>query len=163
MWTTAKVCALSRNQPINWQTGDWSVRYLYGQEADVSDRCKASMLSTKLDTGSAVADQQCQGRTRSNLMVASNSITKLWQRKAHCQLRSTKFRPQSNYRDKTQCCMFTDETNTIACKVSIGLFLTYRTDSTDYLTISGFTSLNGLICLHSVLDKAGSQSVFKRT
>ena len=37
------------------------------------------------------------------------------------------------------------------------------TDSTDYLTISGFTSLNGLICLHSVLDKAGSQSVFKRT
>ena len=38
-----------------------------------------------------------------------------------------------------------------------------RTDSTDYLTISGFTSLNGLICLHSVLDKAGSQSVFKRT
>ena len=36
-------------------------------------------------------------------------------------------------------------------------------DSTDYLTISGFTSLNGLICLHSVLDKAGSQSVFKRT
>jgi len=33
----------------------------------------------------------------------------------------------------------------------------------DYLTISGFTSLNGLICLHSVLDKAGSQSVFKRT
>jgi len=23
--------------------------------------------------------------------------------------------------------------------------------------------LNGLICLHSVLDKAGSQSVFKRT
>jgi len=32
-----------------------------------------------------------------------------------------------------------------------------------YLTISGFTSLNGLICLHSVLDKAGSQSVFKRT
>jgi len=34
---------------------------------------------------------------------------------------------------------------------------------TDYLTISGFTSLNGLICLHSVLDKAGSQSVFKRT
>jgi len=24
-------------------------------------------------------------------------------------------------------------------------------------------SLNGLICLHSVLDKAGSQSVFKRT
>ena len=35
--------------------------------------------------------------------------------------------------------------------------------STDYLTISGFTSLNGLICLHSVLDKAGSQSVFKRT
>jgi len=46
---------------------------------------------------------------------------------------------------------------------TIGLFLTYRTDSTDYLTISGFTSLNGLICLHSVLDKAGSQSVFKRT
>ena len=40
---------------------------------------------------------------------------------------------------------------------------TYRTDSMDYLTISGFTSLNGLICLHSVLDKAGSQSVFKRT
>ena len=39
----------------------------------------------------------------------------------------------------------------------------YRTDSTDYLTISGFTSLNGLICLHSVLDKADSQSVFKRT
>ena len=36
-------------------------------------------------------------------------------------------------------------------------------NSTDYLTISGFTSLNGLICLHSVLDKAGSQSVFKRT
>jgi len=34
---------------------------------------------------------------------------------------------------------------------------------TDYLTISGFTSLNGSICLHSVLDKAGSQSVFKRT
>jgi len=29
-----------------------------------------------------------------------------------------------------------------------------RTESTDYLTISGFTSLNGLICLHSVLDKA---------
>jgi len=28
---------------------------------------------------------------------------------------------------------------------------------------TGFTSLNGLICLHSVLDKAGSQSVFKRT
>ena len=28
---------------------------------------------------------------------------------------------------------------------------------------AGFTSLNGLICLHSVLDKAGSQSVFKRT
>ena len=26
----------------------------------------------------------------------------------------------------------------------------------DYLTISGFTSLNGLICLHSVLDKAGN-------
>ena len=24
-------------------------------------------------------------------------------------------------------------------------------------------SLNGLICLHNVLDKAGSQSVFKRT
>jgi len=46
---------------------------------------------------------------------------------------------------------------------TIGLFLIYRTDSTDYLTISGFTSLNGLICLHSVLDKAGSQSVFKRT
>jgi len=46
---------------------------------------------------------------------------------------------------------------------TIGLFLTYRTDSTDYLTISGFTSLSGLICLHSVLDKAGSQSVFKRT
>ena len=46
---------------------------------------------------------------------------------------------------------------------TIGLFLTYRTDSTDYLTISGFTSLNGLICLHSVLDKAGSQSVCKRT
>jgi len=44
-----------------------------------------------------------------------------------------------------------------------GLFLTYRTDSSDYLTISGFTPLNGLICLHSVLDKAGSQSVFKRT
>jgi len=39
----------------------------------------------------------------------------------------------------------------------------HRTDSTDYLTISGFTSLNGLICLHSVLDKADSQSVFKRT
>jgi len=37
---------------------------------------------------------------------------------------------------------------------TIGLFLTYRTDSTDYLTISGFTSLNGLICLDSVLDKA---------
>jgi len=46
---------------------------------------------------------------------------------------------------------------------TIGLFLTYRTDSTDYLTISGFTSLNGLTCLHSVLDKAGSQSVFERT
>ena len=46
---------------------------------------------------------------------------------------------------------------------TIGLFLTYRTDSTDYLTISGFTSLNSLICLHNVLDKAGSQSVFKRT
>ena len=44
----------------------------------------------------------------------------------------------------------------------VGLYF-YRTDSTDYLTISGFTSLNGLICLHSVLDKAGSQSVFKRT
>jgi len=41
--------------------------------------------------------------------------------------------------------------------------LQHNTDSTDYLTISGFTSLNGLICLHSVLDKAGSQSVFKRT
>jgi len=27
----------------------------------------------------------------------------------------------------------------------------------------GYHSLNGLICLHSVLDKAGSQSVFKRT
>ena len=27
----------------------------------------------------------------------------------------------------------------------------------------GPTLLNGLICLHSVLDKAGSQSVFKRT
>jgi len=43
------------------------------------------------------------------------------------------------------------------------LYRMHRTDSTDYLTISGFTSLNGLICLHSVLDKAGSQSVFKRT
>ena len=43
------------------------------------------------------------------------------------------------------------------------LYTTEQTDSTDYLTISGFTSLNGLICLHSVLDKAGSQSVFKRT
>jgi len=41
-------------------------------------------------------------------------------------------------------------------------FSTYS-DSTDYLTIYGFTLLNGLICLHSVLDKAGSQSVFKRT
>ena len=35
-----------------------------------------------------------------------------------------------------------------------------------YLKFSNRTSsnsLNGLICLHSVLDKAGSQSVFKRT
>ena len=29
--------------------------------------------------------------------------------------------------------------------------------------MSTATSLNGLICLHSVLDKADSQSVFKRT
>ena len=48
------------------------------------------------------------------------------------------------------------------CLHTIHMMLT-MTDSTDYLTISGFTSLNGLICLHSVLDKAGSQSVFKRT
>jgi len=31
------------------------------------------------------------------------------------------------------------------------------------LTLGDNNSLNGLICLHSVLDKAGSQSVFKRT
>jgi len=51
---------------------------------------------------------------------------------------------------------------TFSCEIYVTI-LTPLTDSTDYLTISGFTSLNGLICLHSVLDKAGSQSVFKRT
>ena len=37
------------------------VHYLYSQEADVCDRCKAGMLTTELDTWRAVADQQRQG------------------------------------------------------------------------------------------------------
>ena len=42
--------------------------------------------------------------------------------------------------------------------VCVSLCITViSTEQFDYL------SLNGLICLHSVLDKAGSQSIFKRT
>ena len=59
--------------------------------------------------------------------------------------------------------------STLFCHSLLGAVASQRIDLSIYyafasdIAISGFTSLNGLICLHSVLDKAGSQSVFKRT
>jgi len=57
------------DQLMNRKTGEWLVCYLYGQEADVGDRCKAGMLTTELHTWCTVADHQSRSKLKRSISL----------------------------------------------------------------------------------------------